>query len=212
MAVSKRKRGKDKILDAAEQLFAIRGFDGVTMRQIATKADVDVALSNYHFKNKQGLFDAVFIRRADILNRQRAQHLEQAIADAHGKTLALEAIIDAFLRPIMEAQASHDPGWRAYCSLVALINNSPVWGKQMMTGHFDKLVDKFIDALRQALPKASEKDIYWGYHFLSGALTLTMAETGRIDALSKGIVKSSDVEEAYEKMTQFFANALRDLG
>lgn len=209
ITIDQKKRRKDKILDAAEVLFSEHGFDGVTMRSIATMADVDVALPNYYFKSKHGLFEATFLRRAEILNSERAEALERVLAEAGDHPAKLEDIIGAFLMPVCRAQESHDSGWRAYCSLVALINNSSVWGKELMTDHFDELVHKFIDALKQAMPDADDKDIYWGYHFLSGSLTLTMADTGRIDNLSGGLCRSDDVGEAYERMVRFFADGFR---
>jgi AcrR family transcriptional regulator len=76
---STRKRGgtprsrptRDRILDAAERLFARKGFHGVSVRDITGAADVDVALANYHFGSKQGLLEAVFLRRAADLNAER---------------------------------------------------------------------------------------------------------------------------------------------
>lgn len=50
---------KDKILNCAYQLFIERGFDSVSVREIATLADVNVASVNYHFSSKEGLFQAV---------------------------------------------------------------------------------------------------------------------------------------------------------
>jgi AcrR family transcriptional regulator len=65
------------ILDAAEALFSEHGFDAVTMRQAARLAGVDSALLHYYFGDKRGLFDAVFLRRAEILNRQRIEALDR---------------------------------------------------------------------------------------------------------------------------------------
>jgi len=203
------KRRRDLILDAAEAEFAVHGFDGVTMRQIAREAGVDVALPNYYYKSKRGLFDAVFLRRALVLNERRATAIRSVIAAAGDATPGLEDIIAAYLKPIRDAQESHEPGWRNYCSLVAHINNSRVWGEQMMSKHFNDFVVIFIDALKLAMPEADEKDIYWGYHFFSGALTLTMADTGRIDLLSDGLCHSGDFSEAYDRMTDFIADGFR---
>jgi AcrR family transcriptional regulator len=83
----------DRILDAAEELFSQRGFDGVTMRQIATKANVDVALANYHFGKKLEVFYAVFDRRASLLSDSR----REVLMKSSGKTQTLEQIIEAFL-------------------------------------------------------------------------------------------------------------------
>ncbi|MCB1623410.1 MAG: TetR family transcriptional regulator [Pseudomonadales bacterium] len=198
--------GREKILDAAEALFAERGFFGVTMRQISERAGVDVALPNYYFGSKQGLFDGVFLRRAEILNARRSEALERALATTADGRPELAGIIDAFLRPIRDAQSSADVGWRNYCRLVALVNSSPVWAR-MMTSHFDALVSKFVSALRLALPDVEMKDLYWAYHFLSGSLTLTMADTGRIDALSGGLCHSENARDAYAHMKEFYTAA-----
>jgi hypothetical protein len=66
-------------------------------------------------------------------------------------------------------------------------------------------VARFIEALKHALPECDEADLYWSYHFLSGALTMTMAETGRIDNLSGGACKSTDMAAISARMPQFIA-------
>ncbi len=196
---------KERILDAAEELFALHGFDGVTIRQIAAQAQVDVALASYHFGKKRELFDAVFLRRAEILNEERLEALLKCQSESGPEGPSVEKIIEAFLRPLEMEQENADPGWKHYLALVAYINNSPIWGKELMSKYFDPLVTRFIEALKKALPGAKEEDIYWCYHNLSGALTLTLAQTGRIDKLSKGLCKSTDFRAAYDHMIPFIA-------
>lgn len=196
---------KQRILDAAEELFARHGYDGVTIRQIAAKARVDVALASYHFGKKRDLFDAVFLRRAEILNKLRLNALHRCQAQAGPAGPDVEQIIEAFLRPLEMELENDNPGWKNYLALVAYINNSPVWGKELMSKYFDPLVSQFIDALKQALPDAGEEQVYWCYHYLSGALTLTLAQTGRIDKLSGGKCRSSDLKTAYDYMIPFAA-------
>ncbi|MFK7830063.1 MAG: TetR/AcrR family transcriptional regulator [Congregibacter sp.] len=200
---------RDRILDAAESLFAEHGFDGVTLRQIATKAGVDVALANYHFGKKLDLFQAVFDRRAEMLNRARreALHARQAASGKRGPSV--EQIIEAFLRPLELAQETGDEGWRNYLALIGYINSSPYWGPRMMSQLFDELVQEFVEALKKALPKARDEDVYWCYHNLSGALTLTLANTGRIDKLSRGKCRSADFQAAYDHMIPFMAAGFR---
>lgn len=198
---------RDRILDVAEELFAKHGFDGVTMRQIANGAGVDVALASYHFGKKRDVFDAVFMRRGDMLNSSR----REVLYASRGKNQTLEQIIEAFLLPLKLAQETGDPGWRNYLALLAYIMASPKWSTEMMPRLYDKLVAEFIDALRLALPKAADEDIWWCYHYLSGALTLTLAQTGRIDILSKGKCLSTDFDAAYEHMIPFVAAGFREV-
>jgi AcrR family transcriptional regulator len=200
---------RDRILDAAEELFAERGFDGVTLRQIASSAGVDVALANYHFGKKLELFNAVFERRSALLNKSRLDALRKVQAEQADTGPSVEQIIEAFLRPLELTQETADPGWRHYLALIAYVNNSTYWGKRMMSKLFDDLVQEFIAALRQALPTASDQDLYWCYHNLSGALTLTLAQTERIDTLSGGLCKSSDFQAAYDHMIPFVAAGFR---
>ena len=95
---------RDRILDAAEELFAEHGYDGVTLRRIAATADVDVALANYHFGKKLDLFQAVFSRRAELLNEARREALHACQASSGKKGPSVEQIIEAFLRPLELAQ------------------------------------------------------------------------------------------------------------
>jgi len=208
---NRRVKRKDRILDAAEALFAKHGFDGVSMRMVADRAKVDLALASYHFGSKRGLFDAVLLRRAEVLNQTRLEALAKCQAEAGEEGPSVEAIIDAFLKPLLAHGYQEDEGWLHYFELIAQINNSPEWGGQLMTKYFDPLVRRFLDALKKALPDAEAESIYWGYHFLSGALTLTFAHTGRIDHLSDGIAKSEDMVGAYERMVPFIAAGFRKL-
>lgn len=202
---------RDRILDAAEALFAERGYDGVTLRQIASEAGVDVALASYHFGKKLDLFNAVFERRAEALNRSRLEALRKVQQASSPAFPSVEQIIEAFLRPLELTQENADPGWRHYLALIAYVNNSTYWGKQMMSKLFDDLVQEFIAALRGALPGASDENLYWCYHNLSGALTLTFAQTERIDTLSKGKCLSSDFQAAYDHMIPFVAAGFRQV-
>ena len=102
-------------------------------------------------------------------------------------------------------------GWKSYFALIAEVNNSPEFGGVLMTRFFDPVVQRFIQAIRLAVPDATDRDIYWAYHFLSGALTLTFAETGRIDKLSGGACKSSDLDSVHERLVPFCAAGFRAL-
>lgn len=198
------------VLDAAEELFALHGFDGVTVRQIAKLAKVDVALPSYYFGSKRELLDAVFERRAMLFNKARSDALDEVDACWRDSRPPLSEVIKAFLRPVAEAQMSGDKGWRNYCRLVAQVNSSPVW-VQMMTSHFDDLVRKFIKMVGKALPQVRQEDLYWGYQCLSGSLSLAMADTGRIQQLSSGLCQSDDFAVLYDRMAALYAAGLNAL-
>ena len=204
------RNGKERILVAAEQRFARHGFYVVSLREITQAARVDVALVGYHFGGKRELFTAVFERRAALLNRERLELLEAVRRAALPGAPSLEAIVNAFTQPLLERAARGGAGWKSYFALIAYVDNSPEFGP-MMTRHFDPLVGRFIAVLREALPRCPPREIYWGYQFLTGALTLTFAGNGRIDELSGGLCRAADLDSVHERLAPYVAAGLRAL-
>ena len=199
---------RELILDAAEDLFSKHGFYGVTIREVAREAGVDTALIHYYFTAKRGLFDAVFLRRAEIWNNERVDAINR-YAETAGADMTLEGLLEAFLRPPFEWSLKGGPGWKHYAALVAQTNAAPTFGGETMARYFDPAIHRLIELVRELLPDAREADYYWAWHNLSGALTLTLGETGRIDRLSGGLCRSGDLETACDYMVRFAAAGFR---
>lgn len=199
---------RDAILDAAEGLFSKHGFYGVTIREVAREAGVDTALIHYYFSAKKGLFDAVFLRRAEIWNNERVEAVNRYALEA-GDAMTLEGLFEAFLRPPFDWSLKGGPGWKHYAALVAQTNANPTFGGETMARYYDPAIRRLIELIKRIMPQAREVDLYWAYHMLSGALTLTLGETGRLDRLSGGLCRSGDLETASRYMVQFAAAGFR---
>ena len=199
---------RQHLLDYAEALFADHGPHGVTVREVARRARVDPALVHYYFGTKTALFEAVFTRRAEVLNAERLRSMD-AYARRAGEHISVEGAVEAFLEPILRRSVEGDPGWKNYFRLVALVNNTPEWGGEMMTRYFDPVIRRLLDILRRCMPEARDVDLFWCYHFLSGALTLSLSQTGRIDRLSGGACDSADMEALHRRMIPFIAAGFR---
>lgn len=199
---------RSHLLDHAEALFAMSGLHGVTVREVARSAAVDPALVHYYFETKQRLFDAVFERRASVVNDERMRSMDE-YERAAGDRMTVEGCVQAFLEPVWRHSIPADPHWNNYFRLLALVNNTPEWGGAMMTRHFDVVINRLIALLRRCMPGCADADLYWCYHFLSGALTLSLSQTGRIDRLSGGVCASSDMEAILRRMVPFIAAGFR---
>lgn len=199
---------RESILDAAEDLFSKHGFYGVTIREVAREAGVDTALVHYYFGAKRGLFDSVFLRRAEVWNNERVDAINRYARDA-GDAMTLEGLLEAFLRPPFQWSLKGGPGWKHYSALVAQTNANPTFGGETMARYFDPAIRRLIELIHQTMPQAREVDLYWAYHNLSGALTLTLGETGRLDRLSGGLCRSGDLETAGDYMVRFAAAGFR---
>lgn len=198
-------------MDAAEKLFARRGFHGTSLRDITGEAGVDLALVNYHFGTKKQLLAAVLERRGKVLNEERLRRLTEVRLRAAPGAPSTEAVVSAFLDPILDRLAHAGTRWHSYFALVAYVNNSPEWGRSLMGLTFDSTVREFIQAVMTSLPGSAPEDILWGYNFLTGALTLSLAQTGRLDALSDGLCRSNDVTALQARLGPYVAAGLRAL-
>lgn len=200
----------EQILDEAEFLFSKHGLHGVTLKDVAKRVGVHHTLLNYYFADKRSLFDAVFARRAAVTSARRMQALD-AYEQASGGRPTLEGALRAFLDTDLDLYIHGGEGWRNYGAMVALVANTPEWGAELMDSHFDPVVLRLIGMLKRAMPECAEEDIFWGYHFVTGALMTTLARTGRIDKLSGGLCKSEDYEAIKARMASFMAAGFLEL-
>lgn len=200
----------EQILDAAEYLFSKHGLYGVTLKDVAKRVRIHHTLVNYYFKDKKKLFDAVFARRAVVTSSRRMKALDDYDTTTKGRP-TVEGALHAFLDTDLDLYIEGGESWKNYAALVAQVSNTPEWGAKLMDKHYDPVVWRLIDLLKKALPDSPEEDIFWGYHFVTGALLLTLARTGRIDKLSGGLCKSEDFLAIKERMASFMASGLRTI-
>ena len=198
----------DRLLDAAEALFAERGFYGVTTREVSTAAGVDDALIYYHFSSKKGLFDAVFSRRAAALNDARLTSLKAYRSSNDGVTV--KGAIGAFINPMIDLSLSGDSGWKPYFALVAQVDNTP-WGGETIHRFFDGVVYELLDIIKLALPGSEVKELFWAYNFLAGSMMLALSETERVDRLSGGLCQAKDLTAVRERLVAYCAGGFESL-
>jgi hypothetical protein len=153
----------------------------------------------------------VFARRASTTSQRRMEALERYEAEA-GDQPTVEGALHAFLDTDLDLYVQGGEPWMNYAAFCARVSNTPE-GAALMDVHFDPVVLKLVAILKRALPDTSEEDIFWGYHFVTGALMNTLARTGRIDRLSGGLCHSDDFMAVKQRMARFMAAgflAIRD--
>jgi AcrR family transcriptional regulator len=193
----------EQILDAAEYLFSRHGLYGVTLRDVAQRVGIHTTLVHYYFEDKKNLFEAVFARRADVTSGLRMAALERYEAEA-GERPTVEGALHAFLDTDLDLYYEGGEAWMNYAAFCARVSNTPE-GAALMDEHFDPVVLKLVGILKKALPDYSDQDIFWGYHFVTGALMNTLARSGRIDRLSGGLCHSDDFPAVKARIARFMA-------
>jgi AcrR family transcriptional regulator len=198
---------KEKILDAAEELFGAQTFDTVSLRDITHKAGVTLALASYHFGSKDSLFTAVMARRADMLNRMRLGRFEEL--DAEGST-DVGAYLDAFLRPLLTYATSSDTGSKSYVQLISKVAMTNRWN-DLVKASFDETANVFVARLRTLLPRHSEEALFRGFAFTLQLGLQVITQNRRVDSLSGGRYSGTDLEASYAMALKFMTTGLLGL-
>jgi AcrR family transcriptional regulator len=188
---------KDRILGAAEALFAQRGFDGASLRQLTSAAGVNLAAVNYHFGSKEKLVEQVLRRRLDVLSNQRLAALDKL---AGRPDTRLEDVLDAFIRPAMEL--SHDDGGALFMRVLArAFAEHDGTLRRFLSDHYGHVMRQFSAEFARLLPQLSKEELYWRIDLVTGALTHAMSGFGMIR-------RRSDVSERMHR-EQTIAHLIR---
>ncbi|HTS49631.1 MAG TPA: TetR/AcrR family transcriptional regulator [Bryobacteraceae bacterium] len=198
---------KDRILDAAERLFARDGIEATSLRAMTAEAGVNLAAVNYHFQSKDALVRAVVARRVVPVNQRRLELLEACERAAGDGPLPLEEVLDAFVRPVVEIYGSHA---REFTPLMGRIYTEPAeFVEQMYKDHLEPVAKRFIRACERALPDLPHVELLWRLHFSIGALGHTMAAGHILRLFSEGQCDPSDVEETIRRLKGFMLAGLK---
>ncbi|MGO1072646.1 TetR/AcrR family transcriptional regulator [Lysobacter sp. CA199] len=192
---------KDRILGAAEELFAQFGFTGTSLRQVTSRADVNIAAVNYHFGSKENLVNEVFRRRMDEMTEQRMSALKAATAQHPGE---LEPILAAFVQPAL-ALAQDRNGGGAFVRVIARAyaeKNDSL--RKFLSDHYGHVLREFAKAIAVAVPGLTKEELYWRLDFLAGSLTYAMADFGLIKRPA-GVTESAHRERAARELIRFAA-------
>ena len=196
---------KDRILGAAEELFAQHGFAGTSLRQVTSRADVNIAAVNYHFGSKENLVNEVFRRRMDEMSRRRLAALEAAQAEAPGE---LEPVLAAFVEPAL-AMAQDRHGGGAFIRVIARAyaeKNDSL--RKFLSDQYGHVLREVARAIATCVPGLSKEELYWRLDFLAGALTYAMADFGLIKRPAN-VAEATHRERAARELIRFAAAGFR---
>ena len=162
-AVKPQHETRTRILDAAEELFMLHGFEGTSMRLLTAKAGVNLAAVNYHFGSKDALIEALFRRRLDPMNEERIAALDRL------EDFSAENIIRAFIRPSLRLIEDTKGGGRNFIRLLGRTYTDPAKPIRALIGQlYGETMERYKSALRRALPDMPADELVWRMHFMFG--------------------------------------------
>jgi AcrR family transcriptional regulator len=199
---------RNAILDAAERLYADRGFADVTLRDIVAAAGVNLAAVNYHFGSKDELIAELFVTRSLATNRERLNELKRAEQEGGGRAeigAVLRALVGPTLRGCLGPERERSTAAR-FMIRASIETVAPI--RRIKNREIDHL-KKFAAAMRRSLPDRGEADLYWGLHFALAMAHQTIRDSERLTKLSEGRCDLDDVEGIIERIVAVSVLALR---
>tara|TARA_R110000765_G_scaffold343993_2_gene434135 strand:- start:74756 stop:75442 length:687 start_codon:yes stop_codon:yes gene_type:complete len=199
------------IRDAAEDMYATNGIDGVTTRALAERAKVNMAAINYHFGNKDNLMLVVFRdvarrtvqRRLDYMTRIDAQALEE------GRPPRIQEVVEAFVDAYVNEDSPRTGILLAHFVLQHRVRPTE-WTRQIVREELDDFAVTYMAMMRRAAPHLSEAEIHWRYHLMVGAVMMSLSdqsEDGRMAQLSEGLVHPEDRTEFRTQLIAFLVDS-----
>jgi len=196
---------KQRILDAAEHLFARDGYHATSLRGITTTADANLAAVNYHFGSKEALLEAVIVRRLDPLNEIRNSQLEALLqkAELAGELPSCREVLRAFVEPTLRLRQQ---GSEAE-DFIALIGRTLAEPRgiamSIFLRHMQPLLQRIFQALALSLPALTEQDLFWRMHFTMGCLSHIMRCHERYSMVPDNVNIDLPVDELIEHFLDF---------
>jgi AcrR family transcriptional regulator len=193
---------RTRLMRVGERLFAERGYDGISLRQLTAAAGVNLAAVNYQLGSKHGLLTAIFENRCRPMNEERMLRLA-ACVESSDRPQLLEQLIGAYIAPALSSTTDAAGGatFTRLRAMLAVERNE--LARHLIAKYFDATSSRFIAAFENALPHLSRAEVFWRFHFLLGALYFTMINPARIGHLSQGLCDATDLEAVMREMVPF---------
>jgi AcrR family transcriptional regulator len=174
---------KNKILDAAESLFADKGFNGTSLREITSQAEVNLAAVNYHFGSKKELIKAVMSRYMNELSPR----LELALTEVcEQESPSLIEVFSAFIDPLLSLNDFKNNGTSNFLQLLGRgYTDSQGFLRWFLTTQYPGVIDNFVIAVQKAYPELSAEEMFWRLHFTMGTVVFTMSSSDALIDIAK---------------------------
>lgn len=207
---------QDRLLDAAEQLVALKGYANTSLREITAKADANVAAVNYHFGSKENLVAAMLGRRLEPLNRERLSMLdaELELAQAENRRPAIRAVLRAFIEPAIFFFQSRTGG-KHFLRMFSRIHADPDDAiRKEFLKHMLPVFQQFLVGFQSALPNVPPEKLVPRIFFCIGAMghgaSILVDRELREEAPNLQLPPLLDVDALVEELLAFLTRGMED--
>lgn len=198
---------RDRILDAAEQMFAERGYAATSLRSIMAEAGVNVAAIHYYFRSKESLLEAVVMRRVEPANEERLRGLERYESSVNGGALEVEPILEAFLYPTLRMAADPNQGGYTFVRLLGRLQAESDLVPSLVLSRFGPVFLRYAAALTRALPELPPSELFLRARLAMGATAQILRDAPNLKSL--GSDDRPDWESLLQRVIPFLSAGFR---
>lgn len=200
---------RDRLLAAAETLFAEQGFESVSLRDLTHAAGTNLAAVNYHFGSKEHLIEEVLLRSLNPINEERLRLLDEAEEEAAPGPPSLEAIADAFLRPALSQVRDRQHSQMLFCKLLGrcLIDRNRDMPERAWE-LFREVIQRFGDALKNSHGGLAHAEALWRLNFMAGSMISTLVHGDKVVQFSGEADAPPDTDAVLRRLVAFCAQGL----
>lgn len=197
-----------RLTEAAGQLFAERGFDHVSLRQITDAAEANIAAVNYHFGNKEGLIAEVMYAHLQPINELRMANL--ARLEREGNAGAKD-LLKAFFDPLVAHLGENRNGGKL---LLQFLARSPDQSggsfPQLLRDELRKVIGAFASALSENVSHLTYQKAIWRIHFCFGCFTNTILRSDMLRQIGGEADGEQRMNEILEELLSFCAAGMEN--
>ncbi len=157
---------RERILRAAERIYAASGFHGMSLRDVTMLAGVNLAAVNYHFGSKDKLILALADRRVTPINAERLERLAR-LRKKHGEVaIPLPDLVSALLDPLFKALRQGHNNRAIMVRLVAqMMIDDPRRFSQIHRTFYKDVLDRYHEELARTLPQLNAHQVHARFYF-----------------------------------------------
>ncbi|YCM44908.1 TetR/AcrR family transcriptional regulator [Verrucomicrobiaceae bacterium 227] len=190
------------LIEAALVLFAEKGFELVTIRDITGKAGANVASVKYHFGSRENLIDEVVARLVTPVNEERIRRL--GILEAGGESPDVRQLLEALFEPLLSQIKESPVSEKLFCKLMGrIVGERPYEFTEVIMSQFRELAEQFTPKFMAAVPGLTREDALWQVHFSFGALSSTLMHGELLKQISAGTIGEENLETTFTRIIDF---------
>jgi len=201
------REAQKRLLDAAEELFANKGLDGTSIRDLTAKANCNLASINYYFGDKQQLYEELFRQRLREMRDSRLKAIKAVMAGEAKPTLEklLHAYSVDFLKPFSDPQHSQRLMQLFFRELAEQRLPKNMFLEEMAA----PVTTAMEDAIAVFCPNLNKHDAQMSILSITGQLVHIMQVRVLFEGAQGHSITSIDIDDAIDHIVKFSAAGIR---